>query len=1055
MSAAIVEWFARTAVRHRVWILVLTVAAVGACVYPAFTVPFDASAELWFLENDPALQAYNRFHRIFGDDEFLVLATDAAGNPDVTGRRPVPDGTVFRNDILESVARMTAALDTTRHVGRVLSLANYESIRGGGDELALVPALSHLPLAPEELSRARKRILADSLAVGRVVTRDGRQAVIVAEIEHRPHEFRYKSELVRAVKADLAREAADHGVHYVLTGSAVLDDDIFTSTRHDLRWNVPLLYLLITLFLALTIRNAPGTILPLGVVLSAVILDRAAIGLLGWKENSLATIIPLVLTAVGIADSVHIVVQYFNLRGEGMDGPGASQETVRRLFKPCFLTSFTTAVGFISLLTAPLAPLQEMGVLTAIGVAAAFLLSVLALPAALSFLHGDYRAYAVSRREGWFMRGVDAIPHFVRRHTTAILVAAAVISLGSAAGFLKLRVESNAIEFFRKHDPMREVTEYVQDTIGGVGNLEVVVQSDHPGGIRDPEVLRAMDALDHHLESIGIVTDAFSVAEYLKAINCAMHGGDPAWRRLPESPNLTAQYLLLYGSSSPREDLSNLVDLTQTTARVGARVRIASSGVYKVQVDGLRRWIAANFPAGVDVELTGLMMLYKNMGDYIIRSQIRSFLAALVLITLTMALAFRSWRVGLLSMIPNVWPIAFTLGFMGWAGIRLDMVNSMVAAIAIGIAVDDTIHFIAKYIEGMDEDRSLFEAIRYAYHVSGRAIVFTSVILFAGFAVILRSSFLPSVTFALLAALTIVMALLADLFILPAVFLRFQPLFGKRAGRRDPRARAAALVVGLAALGAILAAGRAGAAGPEDPAAARGRAVMQAVEDADDDVASELAEVTMTLRDKAGNEAVRKARLAFLSGEGKSGDRALIRFDDPPDLRGTAFLTVERAGDDDRWLYLPALARVKRIAAGRKTGNFAGTEFTYEDLGGREIDEYRHRWLRAEASEGDTVDVVEAVPRDPESGYSKITTWVSRARHVIVQAEYTDRKGALLKISRSSGFFRPDGRHWRFRDALMENRQSGRSTTIHVDRWKVGADLDPSRFTVEGLDRSW
>ncbi len=1079
MTARLAAWFARFAVRRRRPVLAVTLLLVAAAVWPAFHVPFDASAEIWFLENDPALAAYNRFHRTFGDDEFVVLATNSEGDPDVAGHARAArsgrehaspgEGTVFNNRILASLERVTAFLDTTRHVGRVTSLTRYESIRGEDDEIALVPAVPGLPMSGAELAEARDRVLADSLAVGRVVSRDGKVAVVVAEIEHRPGEFDYKSELTHKVRAFLDREQAVSGVRYAFTGSTVLDEDIYADTRRDLHWNVPLLYLLITVFLVLTIRNLPGTVLPLGVVLSAVVMDRALITAFGWRENSLATIIPLVLTAVGIADSVHIVVQYFTLRGRGMDGPGAAEESVRRLFKPCLLTSLTTAIGFLSLLTAPLAPLQEMGALTAIGVAFAFLLSVLALPAALSYLSGDYRGYMARRASDRYLGFIDALPGFVRRRGTVILVAGALVSVGAGLGMARLRVESNAIEFFRRDDPMRQVTQYVQDKVGGVGNLEVVVRTDRPGGVRDPEVLRAMDSLAAHLKTIPIVTDAFSVADYLKTINQAMHDGDPAWRRVPASPDLTAQYLLLYGASSPEDDLSDLVDVTQTTARVGARVEFASSVEYKRQVTDLRAWLDAHIPPGMHVELTGLMMLYKNMGDYIITSQIRSFLAALAVITLIMAVAFRSWRVGLLSMIPNVWPIAFTLGFMGWMGIRLDMANAMVAAVAIGIAVDDTIHFIAKYIEAVDEEKPLDEAVAYAFHVSGRAIVFTSVILVAGFSVILRSEFLPSVTFAMLSAMTIVMALAADLFILPAIFLRYRSVYRERRRRRSRRgeASAAALGLGVALAAGLLAAGPLRAApAPETaapPAASapaadsptRGRAVMQAVEDANDDVASEEAEITMTLRDRGGNEATRSARLAFLAGEGGSGtgDRTLIRFTAPPDLRGTAFLTAERPGDDDRWLYLPALGRVKRIAASKKSGNFAGTEFTYEDLGGRELDDYRHRYLRPDTLDGERVDVVEAEPVDPHSGYSRIVTWVSTEKHVILKAEYTDRRGQLMKVSRSTGFFRPDGRHWRFRTATMDNVQNGKSTVIRVDRWNLDADLDPARFTVEGLDR--
>jgi hypothetical protein len=228
---------------------------------------------------------------------------------------------------------------------------------------------------------------------------------------------------------------------------------------------------------------------------------------------------------------------------------------------------------------------------------------------------------------------------------------------------------------------------------------------------------------------------------------------------------------------------------------------------------------------------------------------------------------------------------------------------------------------------------------------------------------------------------------------------------------------------------------------------------MQAVEDAQSDVRSSVAEITMVLTDRGGRSVTRQARMAFLD-EGESG-RSLIRFDAPADIRGTAFLTHDRPGDDDQWLFLPALDRVKRIAASKKSGNFVGTEFTYEDLGGRAIDEYRHRWLREEAVEDEAADVVESVPLDENSGYSRIVSWVSIDRSVPLQVEYYDRKGALLKKSRSTGYHQPDGVHWRLRTSEMQNVQNGKSTRLQVETWELGADLDPTSFTVEALREDW
>ncbi len=1021
-------------VRYRVPLVLVSTILVLASLWPAFRVPFNASAELWFLNTDPALSAYQDFHDLFGDDEFIVLATE------------VESGNVFTNEILESVERVSTFLESQEALGQVISLARYESIHGEADEITLIPAVPHLPMTDLELETMSTRILADSLALKRVVTPDGTIAVIMAELEFRVSEFKYRLAIAEDVREFLEKEHVEHGIEYKLTGSAIMDADIYRDTRSDLFINTALVYLLVGVFLAYTIRNVAGTLFPLALVFGTVLLNRTFFHFLHWEENSLATIVPLVLTAVGIADSVHIVVQFFEIRGQGTDARESARETVRRMFKPCLLTSITTAVGFLSLLTAPLAPLQEMGVLTGIGVGIAFLLSVTVLPAALSFLPGDYAGYTRRRAGSPLVRFIHWVPGFVGRRPGPILALGALVSIVAGVGFFRLEVESNAIDFFRKDDPIRVVSEYIQDNVGGVGTLEVVVTAQEEGGIRDPELLRAMDDLDSWLTSRPLITDAYSVVEYLKEINRAMNDGDPERYRVPQSSDLTAQYLLLYGASSPASGLESLIDITQTQARVGSRVRFAGSSEYREEIKELRRFLDTRMPEGVRAEPTGLMMLYKNMGDYIVTSQVRSFLAALVVITLTMGIAFRSWRIGLLSMIPNVWPIAFTLGLMGWIGARLDMVNAMVAAIAIGIAVDDTVHFLSRFIEARRAGQDPQTAIAGAFRVSGKAIVYTTVILLAGFGVIMRSQFLPTATFALLCCSSILMALVADFFILPALLILLS---------RDRVARRSGVKVAAMSLLVVVGLAWGDPAVAQDEAAAeRGRAVLLRVEEANADIRSEEAEVAMILRDRGGRSVTRDVRMAFLDPEG-SETRSLIRFNSPPDVRGTAFLTHQKEGDDDQWLYLPALDRVKRIAANKRSGNFVGTEFTYEDLGGRRVADYTHRFLREESLDGETVDVVESRPTSSHSGYSRIVSWVSRERAVLMKAEYYDRKERHLKTSRSEGFHQPDGQHWRFRTATMENHLNGKSTTLEVAKWSLDAELDSSEFTVEALDGAW
>jgi len=293
--------------------------------------------------------------------------------------------------------------------------------------------------------------------------------------------------------------------------------------------------------------------------------------------------------------------------------------------------------------------------------------------------------------------------------------------------------------------------------------------------------------------------------------------------------------------------------------------------------------------------------------------------------------------------------------------------------------VDDTVHFMTKYLRGLERGETGRGAIDHGLRLSGRAVVFT----------------------------TLILALLA--------------------GPASARA--------------------------EDPAG-RGRAVLEAVESARRDGVSERLEIDMILRDRGGREVTRRAEMSFLD-PGHDGGKGLIRFLDPPDLRGTAFLTHEKPGEDDRWLYLPGVGRAKRIAASGKAGSFAGTEFTYEDLGGRELDAYRHAWLEASVVDGDTVDVVESVPDDPLSGYSRIVSRVSRSRLVFDRVEYYDRQGRLLKRSTAFDVSLGEDGLWHADRVVMENVQTGKSTEIRVRARDPHPDLDESRVTVESLRSEW
>jgi hypothetical protein len=1039
-------------VRRRWPILVASAVFFLVAIHPAVFIPRDAAYEIWFLDSDPTLLAYHDFQDFFGNDEFLLIVLE------------VPEGTVFTNEALASLVRLDRFLKDAPYVQAVTGLPGFERLRGDGDLLDVEPAIPELPLDSAALEYVREWVLGDPLAVGSVVSPDGALAVTAVELEHRPGEYLHRLELVERIEGFVEEEAARSGLTYRLTGGAVFDRDIYEKTSRDFQRNVVVVTGFIFVFLLITMRSVSGSVLPIAVVLLAVVAARVAIPLLGWKDNNMLMLVPLVVLAIGVADSVHIVVHFLRVRGEGASGPEAARRSVSRLFKPCLLTSVTTAVGFLALQTASLAPLRQLGMLTGIGVMVAFAFSVVTLPAALSLLPGNPASRHARLEAGFFSRMVEALPGFVESRRRIIFAAAGLLSLAGIWGITRLHVETNALELFREDDPIRVTTEELEDKAGGIGSLEIVVHSADEGGIRDPEILAAMDAFGAFLEKQPLVTGTLSVTDYLKTVNQAMHGGADEAFRIPETGALAAQYLLLYEAADPARSLDRLLDITHSHARISARTRAGGSSEYKELQAAAEAFAAERFPPEVSIDYTGVITLYKNMGDYIIWSQIRSFLFALLIITVAMMIAFRSVVIGLLSLIPNVWPIALTLGFMGWRDIWLEPSTAMIAAVSIGIAVDDSVHFLSRYLEAERAGSPPREAVDKAFNLSGRAIVFTTVILLAGFFAISLSSFKPYVNFGLLCGIAILLALAGDLLILPAIFLgRRRP---SRPAAAEPRRAAVTGTLLLFAAGAAampLAAladpgprppllAQAPVEGPPPDASGRGRAIMAAVETATAGEA-EHATMEMILSDDGGREVERKAEL-YVRETGDGRTQSLIRFLEPTDLRGTAFLTHERPGPDDQWLYLPGLERVKRIASSRRTGSFAGTQFTYEDLSGRAVDDYAHRYAGADTLDGEPADVVESVPREEDSGYSRLVSWVSREKPVFLRVDYYDRRERLLKRSTAEGFTRVEGGGWRADTLTMKNEQNGKATVMRILAREVGLEPDPVLFSVEGL-KSW
>ena len=749
-----VESFARAwgrfCLNNRILVLILVALTTVVTGQYLRGTRFDNAIDLWFLDDDPNIVNHRRLLSTFGSDELIVVGIEA------------PD--VFEPKVLEAIDRLSSAIEQAPHVEKVFSLTTIESIEGDGEVLE-IDKLVRLPLEAAELTRLREKTLSNDLYVGNVVSEDGDFAAIIARLPHHADDFDYKIEAVTKIRELVAQET---DLTTYLSGGPVIDERFFEISSRDSTLTTTLLVIALGLALWFFLRTVSGIALPLVTVIISAIWAMGWIVIAGKSLNVITMMLPPLLLAVGIADSMHFIVSYrqhFERLGERRD---ALIETFATLMEPLFLTSLTTSVGMLSLLISRVRAIREFGSFAALGVVGAFLLSITLVPIVLSYL-APPKTKAASGGSSHAAVWLGKLHRTTLSRAGFITAAFAVFAILAVLSATRVKAESHFLQYFKKNEPIRIQTELLEDALGGTVTLETIVATQRPDGIKAPATLRAIDSFQDFVEKSDIVTATQSVGDYFKDMRRAFFDNDQREYRLPASQEEAAQYLLLYEMDAPDGDLKEFATFDYEQTRVTARVKLTSSNEAAALVSQTQALSDRLFRDGIDAIVTGVTVLYANMEEYIRQSLIRGFTLALVSIWLILCIYSRSIPLGTISMIPNVVPILACLGVMGVFSINLDTSTAMVASIAIGLAVDDTVHFISHVRSAMASGSRIESALESATIGVGRALVYTSITLASGFAVMLLSDFVGSLYFGLLCTVTIIVALAADLLLLPVV----------------------------------------------------------------------------------------------------------------------------------------------------------------------------------------------------------------------------------------------------------------------------------------------
>ena len=720
----------------------------------------------------PGLAVSSNYRVLFGEDNPDLLAFDALQDTYTASRSALiavspREGTVFTREALAAIEELTEAAWRTPYAVRVNSLTNYFHTEATEDDLTIAPLVEDaMSFGDADLDRVRDIALNEPELVGQLIAGDGRTAGLAISFALPEPEEPAWAEIADHLRALLKEARAAHPeLRHYLTGNVILNQT-FTDAAEDDAQKVPLAFLVILAIAGLILRSLYAT-LAIAVVLVFVLLST--LGVAGWMGVLLTPIsvsVPVIIVTVGVAHAIHIAVVALAAVRRGQQRDAALAASLRDNLYPVFLTSATTVMGFLSLNLSDSPPFHVLGNLVALGVLFGFVYSVTLLPAMLSILPLPPTA-AGAGTPPFLVRLED----FVAARRIPILWCGALVVVVLAAGIPRNELSDTWAHHFDDRYAFRLDTDFVAENLTGLDRLEYSLTSGRDGGITDPDYLRTVDAFAEWYRTQPEVHHVLAFTDIVKRVNRSMNGDDPAFYAIPDTPELAAQFLLLYEFSLPfGADLNDRMDIARSATRMTV-VLEPTSTVDHLDIDARARdWLEANAP-GLAGPASGFTMIAAHMSSQNIRSMLEGTFLAAGLISAVLLLVFRNVRVGLICLVPNLVPAILSFGLWGYLVGNVGLGASVVVAVAIGIIVDDTIHFLTHYLRNRRRGRASPDAVRSTFRAVGPALCATTAILTVGFLVFATSGYEPGSTLGLMVALTIALALAADLLLLPALLM--------------------------------------------------------------------------------------------------------------------------------------------------------------------------------------------------------------------------------------------------------------------------------------------
>jgi predicted RND superfamily exporter protein len=759
-------WLAAVIYRWRLPLSALLIAGAILAIPRANITHIDNDITAWFSKEDPVYKDYERFRAEFGGTRSLIVALEA----DAADR-------LFAPDTLRFVAEITAAIERVDTVQRVASLATATVVQalpdGGLDVRPLLDQLDAVP--PGEI---KARALGDDLIRGDLVSEDATvTAVIVSFDEDRIDQVR--GGVIQRIH-DIVDPGLPPGVTAHYNGSLEISETYNRVTLDNQRTFTPPILLLTLGAIFLLFRSWRKTLLALVGIGVSILWTLGLYSVMGFTYNVLSSMIVPLIVVLAIADDVHIMQHWDEERRQG-DTEYAFKATVAHLAAPLLGASATTALGMLSLATSQVVAVRAFGIGSAVGIMMDFVISLVLIPTLLTWMKPDIRQ---APHERYLIGPLLRIAHWSCSYPRRVVALSLMVGMLAALGMLRLHVDTNHINFFKSGHPISQSAAVIDEELAGVYSFQIMLEGP-PESLKTPDALHRIDRLEAQLRAFPHVRKVTSVADYVKRIHRELNDGRPDAYVVPDDADTIAQELFVFAlGGEGRHELERVVASDYSRAQISIKLESMSSDVVLEQVEEADRLAKLAFAGtGITALTTGSGRLFSTLDHYLVTSQLSSFATAFVTVFAVIFVVFRSARFGFLTIVPNLLPVLAVLGVMGYLDISMNVATVMLGSVALGVVDDDTIHFINRYRREMAAGASTDEAIRTATAHEGRASLTTALINSCGFGVLLLSEYRPTAWFGGLLALTLAVAFLAEVFILPATIKLLPRLFGADALR--------------------------------------------------------------------------------------------------------------------------------------------------------------------------------------------------------------------------------------------------------------------------------